>query len=34
MSAWDTKIFNNDLALDIKADFIEMISINMSIKEI
>ncbi|HBF0031524.1 TPA: hypothetical protein KOS20_004410 [Clostridioides difficile] len=34
MSAWGTKIFDNDLALDMKTDFIEMFSINMSIKEI
>ena len=34
MSAWGTKIFDNDLALDMKTDFIEMLSINMSIKEI
>lgn len=34
MSAWDTKIFDNDLGLDMKADFIEVLSINMSIKEI
>lgn len=34
MSAWGTKIFDNDLALDIKTDFIEMLSVNMSINEI
>lgn len=34
MSAWGYKIFDNDLALDMKTDFIEMLSINMSIKEI
>lgn len=34
MSAWGTKIFDNDFALDIKTDFIEMFSINMDILEI
>lgn len=34
MSAWGTKIFGNDLAQDIKSDFVEMLGIGMDILEI
>lgn len=34
MSAWSTKIFGNDLAQDLKSDFVEMLGVGMDIGEI
>lgn len=34
MSGWGTKIFDNDFALDVKTDFVNLIGIGMPIEEI
>ena len=34
MSGWETKIFDNDFALDVKTDFVNLIGVGMSIEEI
>ena len=34
MSAWGTKIFDNDFAQDLKSDFVELIGTGMDISEI
>ena len=34
MSGWGTKIFDNDFALDVKTDFVNLIGVGMSIEEI